>query len=101
MSLLWVGQDNSAGPLASWRVWENVWSFGMENAVHIIGSSDLIGEGSSTFNNAKTGFDIRWSWSGATNIEVSTKLLWRFEEGSGTEWTPSIGLVIRPGKGNE
>jgi hypothetical protein len=98
---LFVGQGNEAGPLASWRVWDRDWTGDstFRTALHIIGSSDLLDNdvNSEVFSNGKTGFDIRWIWQGAGNIEVSTKLLWEFVEGDKAEWTPAIGLVIRPG----
>lgn len=98
---LWVGQDNSAGPLVSWRVWQHGWDFGMENAVHLIGGSDLLTQGSSTFDNANYGVDIRWGWTGAADIKISTKLTWTSVEGGPTLWTPSIGIVLQPGAGND
>jgi len=94
---LWVGQDQSAGPLVSWRLWQHGWSIGMNNAIHLIGASDLLTKGSSTFDNATYGADIRWGWSGAADIMISTKLMWSSVEGGPTIWTPSVGIVIQPG----
>ena len=94
---LWVGQDQSAGPLVSWRVWQHGWSIGMDNAIHLIGSSDLLTKGSSTFDNATYGLDLRWGWSGAADIKISTKLMWESVEGGPTVWMPSLGIVIQPG----
>lgn len=98
---LFVGQGNEAGPLASWRVWEQTWrkDSAITTAVHVIGSSDLVQSSAdgSVFNNGRTGFDIRLGWRGAGNVELSAKLLWEFTDGESTLWTPSLGLVLRPG----
>ena len=94
---LYVGQGETAGPLLSWRVWKHDWSFGMSNAIHVIGSTDLVQ--SDLLDNGRSGIDIRWSWSGAGNIGVSTKIVWTFVDGESSDFTPSIGIVIQPGAG--
>lgn len=103
---LYVGGDEDAGPLLSWRTWRREvpvlsklasW-IGLTQkpivvGIHVLGETDFT-DGTS-LNQGRGGLDFRPDF-GADNIDMSFKILWEFEEGQKTRTTFGVGLVMEP-----